>query len=367
MNKLATALSLLVLGFASCKKAPPPAARPPRPVTVASAAAKDVHLYIDEIGRCVAVERVMIRPQVSGPITAIHFADGADVKKGDPLFSIDPKPFQAALDQANSGLTQEEAKAAFDAAQLQRSQKLSDRQVVSPQDLDSARSAKLASQAGLLTSRAQIEQAEINLDYCSINSPIDGRAGKRLVDAGNIVTANTTDLLEIQRQDPIYVEFIIPENQLSEVRRYIAKGTLEIVITLPDYPDKARRGKLDFLDSGVQSTSGTVLMRGVFDNQDRLFWPGQFVEVRILLDKLPGAVLVPFEAVQTGANGSFVFVANPDQTVSTREVTTGQRHGADIVIASGIKEGETVVVTGQLGLSNGAKISIVADKPVSGK
>jgi multidrug efflux system membrane fusion protein len=352
---------LCVLVCSACKKPAPQAVRPPRPVIAATAVARDVPLYIDQIGRCVAYETVMIRPQLSGPVTAIHFADGADVKKGDRLFTIDPRPFQTAYEAAGARLTQEQAKAAYDMAQLQRNQKLRDRQVVSPQDFDSARTAELASQAALAEAKAGAETAKINLDYCSILSPVNGRAGKHLVDVGNIVEANKTDMLEIQRQQPLYVEFIIPENLLPQVRDYIAKGTLEVEAALPDDPANSRTGKLDFLDSGVKPASGTILLRGVFENADRFFWPGQFVRVRILLDTLHEAVLVPASAVQTGADQPFVFVILPDSTVEVRNVKAGQLQGREIVISEGLAAGEQVVVTGQLGLSKGASVRIVPE------
>jgi len=356
LRKILPPLLALAVLFVGCKKTPPPAARPPRPVIAATAVTADVPLYIDEIGRCVPFERVMIRPQVSGPVTAIHFSDGADVKKGDLLFTIDPRPFQANYDAANAKLTQEQAKAQFDTSQLRRNQKLSDRQVVSPQDLDSARASELSSQAAVNAARAAAETEKINLDYSSIFSPVNGRTGKHLVDVGNIVKVNETDMLEIQRQQPIFIEFTIPENALPRVREYLAKGTLAVEASLPDSASTAHTGKLDFLDSGVNPDSGTVLLRGVFENADRFFWPGQFVQVRILLDTLHGSVLIPAEAVQTGTDNLFVFVIRPDSTAEVRAVKTGQLQGRNIVISEGVRAGEQVVVTGQLGLSNGAAV-----------
>ena len=362
MKYLVPILAFAVL-LAACKKPAPPLVRPPRPVIAASATARDVPLYIDEIGRCVAFEFVTIRPQVSGLVTEILFADGAEVKKGDKLFTIDPRPFKATYNAALARYTQEKAKAAFDSAQLHRNQKLSERQVVSPQDLDSSRSAEQASQAAVDASHADVDTAKINLDYCTIASPVTGRAGKHLVDVGNIVTANQTNLLEIQRQQPLYVEFTIPENALRRVREFIAQGSLAVEAALPDDPLTGRTGKLDFLDSGVKASSGTVLLRAVFENADRFFLPGQFVQVRILLDTLRGAVLIPAEAVQTGADQPFVFVIKPDNTVEVRKVKVGQLQLRDIVITDGLKVGERVVATGQLGLSKGAAVQVLAQPP----
>lgn len=344
---------------ASCRKSAPPAARPPRPVIAAEAAAREVPVYIDQIGRCVPIENVMIRPQISGPVTAIHFTDGMDLKVGDPLFTIDPRPFQAASDAAVARYSQEQARAQFDIAQLRRNQKLSDRQVVSPQDLDSARSAELASQAGLEEARAKAQTAKISLDYCQITSPIAGRAGKRLVDIGNIVEANKTDMLQIQCHMPIHIEFIIPENTLPRVRKYMADRALEIQASLPDDPASARTGKLNFIDAGVKPDSGTILLRGIFDNKDQFFWPGQFVHVRLVLDQISDAVLIPAQALQTGADSSFVFVIGDDNTARVRPVKYGQLHGREIVITEGLSKGERVVATGQVGLSDGAPVKVV--------
>ena len=352
-------LLAVVLFASACQRPAPAPARAVRPVEVAVAETRDVPLYIDEIGRCEPVARVMVQPQVSGMLLSANVTDGTDVKTGDLLFTIDPRPFQAVLDSAKSKLGEVQAKAAYDLAQLQRNQKLSDRNVVSPQDLDNARTLELSSQAAMLGARANVESAAINLDYCSIRSPIDGRTGHRLVDPGNIVTANTTNLIEIQTQTPIYVDFSIPEDQLPEVRERLAAGTLSVVASYPQDPLKSREGKLIFMDSGINKGTGTVLLRALVENDDRLFWPGQFVQVRLILESIKDAVLVPREAVQAGADGPYLFVVAPDSSVSVREIKTGQRQGDSVVVTDALAAGETVVVTGQLGLSEGMTVKPV--------
>ncbi|MDP9290933.1 MAG: efflux RND transporter periplasmic adaptor subunit [Verrucomicrobiota bacterium] len=348
------------LGASSCKRhatTPPP---PVRPVAVAQAAARDVPIYLDEIGTCVPFQSVTVQPQVSGPIAEIHFTDGGEVKKGDLLFTIDQRPFRAALDKATATLASDRAKASYNDKQLARSKELVQTKVIAAQDVDAASSNAVASDAGTQASEAGVEAAQIALDYCTIRSPIDGRAGKRLVDVGNVVSP-TTQLLLIQRQDPIYVEFTIPESALPRVRKFIADGKLKIQASFADDATKLRVGDFDFLDSGVQLGAGTVRMRGVFKNEDRLFWPGQFVNVRILLDTITGAVLVPNEAVQIGSSGHFVFVVKADNTVEQRPIVLGQRQGDDVVITDGIKAGETVVVTGQVALAPGAHVAVQPD------
>jgi len=355
---LSTASLCAILLFPACGQKKAAAPKLSRPVTAATATTSEVPLYLDEIGNCTAFETVMIQPQVSGLVTQIHFTDGAELKKGDLLFTIDPQTFQAALEKAQATLAQDRAKHEYDEAQFKRSEELSRTKVASPQDLDNARSTSEGSAAVLQADQAALQTAQINLDYCSIKSPIDGRASKRLIDTGNIVTANTTQLLLIQRQDPIYVDFIIPENALPRVRGFIDSGTLKVQASFSDDPSKNRVGEFNFLDSGVQQGSGTVRMRAVFDNKDRLFWPGQFVNVRILLDTLKDAVLVPSEALQVGSNGPFVFVIKEDKTVELRPVKPGQRHGDSIVVSDGLKQGEKVVVTGQLALAPGATVVV---------
>ncbi len=357
-------LRLLLAGaallFASaCNRQAPPAEPVPKPVTTAMAQMRDVPFYLDEIGNCTAYESVVIQPQVSGPIMEIHFTDGQEVKKGDPLFTIDERPYQAALDRAQATLAQDKAKQTNANLQYKRTEELSKTKVVSPQDLDNARSNLDAAAGTVQADQAAVEQAQINLDYCNIHSPIDGRASKRMVDAGNVVNANSSSLLLIQRQDPIYADFSIPEEALPKVRKFIAAGTLKVQASFADDPSKSRVGEFNFLDSGVQQASGTVRLRAVFHNEDRLFWPGQFVNVRVLLDLLKDAVLVPDEAVQVGANGPFVFVVKSDNTVELRSVKPGQRQNNMVVISEGVKAGETVVVTGQISLSPGAKVKII--------
>ena len=354
----ACSLGLLVLiGCGKNSQSPPQP--PPHPVVAMKAVAKDVPLYLDEIGKCKAYEMVTVLPQVSGPITGIHFTDGSEIKKGDLLFSIDSRPFEADLAKAKAVFEQDQARFTFDVSQLHRNEELRQKQVSAQQELDNARSASAVSNAAMQADLALVQSAQINVDYCSIKSPIDGRAGDHLVDIGNIVNANVTPLLVIQRQDPIYAEFTIPEGDLPGIRDYIKAGTLTVQASFPDDPSKTRTGKFDFVDSGVQADTGTVKMRAVIENADRLFWPGQFVEIRILLDTLKNAVLVPAEAVQTGGKSPFVFVIKPDNTVDLRPVHAGQKQGELMVVTDGLQAGESVVVTGQLALAPGAPVKVV--------
>jgi multidrug efflux system membrane fusion protein len=321
-----------------------PAQAPARPVAVAKVVTKDVPVYLDEIGTCAAYETVQVQAQVSGQILTRDFQDGADVKKGDLLFTIDPRPFQATLDQAK-------AQSALDQATLKRQEDLRARKVISPQDYD-------ISVANAQKSQAAAEAAQVNLDYCYIKSPINGRVGLRNVDVGNLVGPSTSPLVTIQGLDPIYTDFTVAENDLPLVRKYLGGPNVKVETYLPDGSIKPRAGDLYFIDTAVQPGSGTVRVRGVTPNPDRALWPSEFVRVRFILDILKNATLVPSQAVQVSQSGPFVFVVKPDNTVDLRPVKPGQRQEGDLtVIESGVKPDETVVVTGQLALAPGGKVA----------
>ena len=352
-------LSLAILAFAACRhEAPAAFERPPAPVTVAAAVSRDVPVYLDEVGRVAAREVVSVQPQISGRITRIHFADGANLRKGDLLFTIDPRPFQAQLDAARATLAQ--TKAALDLARIQmdRASKLIETKAISQEEFDLKKNAVDVAAAQVEQSEAAVQSAKLNLEYCFIRSPIDGRAGERLVDPGNVVTANTGSLLTIQRLDPVYADFTVPENDLTAVQKNMAAGSLKVEVSLPDEPGDPRGGTLTFLDNAVQGDTGTVKLRATIPNDDHRFWPGRFVKIRLVLDTLENAVLVPAAAPQTSAQGPFVYVVKDDSTAEQRTIAQGQRQGDLIVISQGVKAGERIVINGQLGVTPGGKVKI---------
>jgi len=318
---------------------------PVRPVTVSKAITKDVPLYLDEIGTCAAYETVQVQAQVSGKIMARHFQDGSDVKKGDLLFTIDPRPYQAALDQTK-------AQAELDQITLKRQVDLLARKVVAQQDYDTAK-------ANADKSQAAAEAAQVNLDYCYIKSPINGRIGLRNFDVGNLVGPSTSPLVTIQGLDPIYTDFTVAENDLPLVRKYLGGPNVKVQTYLANGSIAPRTGDLYFIDNAVQPGSGTVKVRGVTPNPDRALWPSEFVRVRFILDMLKSATLVPSQAVQVSQSGPFVFVVKADNTVDLRPVKPGQRQEGDLTVieSGGVKPGETVVVTGQLALAPGAQVA----------
>ena len=338
------------------KKDPQAFERPPAPVTVAQAVARDVPVYLDEVGKCVAREVVSIQPQVSGRVTQLHFRDGADVKKGDLLFTIDPRPFEAQLHAAQADLARAGAALNLAKSQWTRAETLIATKAISQEEYDTRKNSVELSQAQVRQAAAAAETARLNLEYCSIRSPIDGRAGHRLVDVGNVVTANTTTLLTIERLDPIYADFTVAQNDLTVVQKNMKRGDLKVEVRLPDEPDKPVLGALTFLDNAVADATGTVTLRATVGNGDHRLWPGRFVRVRLLLSTIPGAVLVPAVAPQLSGKGPFVYVVKTDSTAEMRPVKTGQRQGDFLVIEEGIKPGEKVVVSGQLGVTPGGKV-----------
>lgn len=353
---------LMVLLFAGCGEKPQTnPERPPAPVSVATAVARNVPVYIDAVGKIAAREVVSIQPQVSGRITQIHFNDGADLKVGDLLFTIDPRPYQAQLGEAEANLAQAEAALHLAKVNFARVASVSDPRAVSRQDYDTKKAAVETAEAQVKLQRAAVDNARLNLEYCSIRSPINGRAGQRSVDVGNVVTANSGSLLVIQRLDPVYADFTIAENDLTTVQHHMAQRTLRVEVALPEDGAKPREGRLTFVDNAVQDGTGTVKLRATISNSDRRFWPGRFAKVRLILDTVRDAVLVPAEAPQLSAKGSYIYVVKDDSTAELRQVKVGQRQGSLVVIEDGIKAGERVVVKGQLGVTPGGKAQVVQE------
>lgn len=354
------ALSVVVPG---CNRANPQAAGPQAPpaplVSVAKAQAQDVPVYLDEIGKSFAFESVTVTPQVGGRITERQFKDGADLAKGQLLFVIDPRPYQAQLDSAKGALAQAKANLELAKVQFSRSSALLNAKVIAKQDYDTQKSTVEVNQAQVESAEAALENAQLNLEYCYIHSPIPGRAGARLVDVGNVVQANTTGLLLIQRLDPIYADFTITERDLPNVRKEMTRGTLKTFVRLPSDPEEHDRGgKLTFLDNTVQNGTGTVNLRATISNPDHHFWPGQFVNVRLVLATQKGAVLIPSQATQISQKGPFVYVVKPDNTADLRLVTLGQRQGDNVVVTQGVAAGENVIVAGQMTVVPNSKVRV---------
>jgi multidrug efflux system membrane fusion protein len=364
---IALLLGLFLFRSFTGREAPPPPP-PPHNVVVTKVITQDVPLYLDEIGTCTSLESVQVQAEVSGQIMSRDFQDGAEVKKGDLLFTIDPRPYQAALDQAKGALALAQSQLVLDQITLKRQQELRARGVIAPQDLDLAQGTVNNDEAKVKSAEAGVAAAQVNLDFCTIRSPIDGRAGLRTVDVGNVITGATSGgvvLLAIDRFDQIYTDFTVAENDVGLVRRYLGNPNVKVQTASPDDNRPPFVGNLYFIDNVVQPGSGTVKARGLTPNPDRKLWPGEFVRVRFILDQLKDAKLVPSNAVQISQQGPFVFVVKPDNTVEQRPVKPGQpQDGNLVVIEDGLQPDETVVVTGQLALAPGVKVAPQPIPPV---
>jgi membrane fusion protein, multidrug efflux system len=334
-------------------------AMPPPLVTAVRATTQDVPRYLDEIGRNAAFEAVTITPQVSGRVVERNFQDGENLRKDQLLFVIDPRPYKAQLDSAQATLAQ--AKAALDLAKIQfaRDEAVIGAHAISKQDYDTKKNTVDVDEAQVEAAEAALETAKINLEYCYIHSPINGRAGARMVDIGNVVQPNTTPLLSIQRLDPIYANFTVTEGDLPAVQKQMSSGVLNAAVRLPSDPENsARSGRVEFLDNAVQNGTGTVNLRATMSNSDRHFWPGQFVDVKLVLSTEKAAVLIPNQAAQISQRGPFVYVVKSDDTAELRPVKLGQRQGDQVVVTEGVTANEQVVVAGQMLIRPGGKVRV---------
>jgi multidrug efflux system membrane fusion protein len=356
----------------------------PVPVTVTKVARRDVPIEILVVGNVEAYSTITVKAQVGGQLTEVYFKEGDYVKKGDKLFTIDPRQLEAQLAQAEANvardralLGQAQANLARDTANEQYAIGEADRyaQLVTQGIISKEQGAQLRSSADAQTQSVQadkaaiesakaqivadganIESVKVQLDYTRITSPIDGRTGNLTVKQGNVVASNTMDLITINQVMPIYVTFAIPEARLGDVKKYMAQGALQVTAEPQDGSVGPEHGQLTFVDNTVDTATGTIKLKGTFANPDLKLWPGQFVNVTLRLTTQPQALVVPNQVVQTGQDGQFVYVVRDDETVEMRPVTVGPRVEQDMVIDKGLEPAETVVVDGQLRLAPGSRI-----------
>jgi membrane fusion protein, multidrug efflux system len=335
------------------------AARPrPVPVIVSKVAQKTVPEQIEAIGNVEAYSTVSVKPQISGPLMKVHFQEGDDVQKGQLLFTIDPRPFEAALAQAEAALAKNKAVAENDRVSAKRYLDLFQQGVAARQQSDDYASAAAAQDAQVRADQAAIDTAKLNLEYCSIYSPVNGRTGSLQVHEGNLVKGNDVPILVVINQiQPIFVNFAIPEDELAEVKKFRATGQLRVEAVIPNDSGGPELGTLSFIDNAVDAATGTIRLKAVFANQRRRLWPGQFVNVVLTLASSPNTVVVPAQAITSGQSGNFVFVVKGDNTVESRPVVTGKTVQGDTIVQKGLRPGETVVVDGQVRLAPGALIT----------
>jgi membrane fusion protein, multidrug efflux system len=401
---IAGTLVLLIIGsilfsslFAKKHEAAGQPQQPPAvPVTVAVAALETVPLQISAIGRTEAYSTVAVTSQIEGQMLKVAFTEGQNVKKGDLLFTIDPRPAQASMAgsvanqakavsdqrQAEAMLAKDLAQARTAAVQAERYEYLYKQGVISKDQYDQVRTnaealaavAKADQEAvssarnSLGAARAAVQASQVQVSYTQIRAPIDGRTGSLMIHPGNVVKANDTNpLVVINQINPIYVTFSVPENQLPDIKRYMAAGAVAVAGTIPNDAGPPEQGTLTFVDNAVDAATGTVKLKATFDNNQQRLWPGQFVNVVVTLTTQPNATTIPSQAVQTGQQGPVVFVVRDDQTVELRNVEVQRTSAEKSIIANGLSAGETVVTDGQLRLRPGSKVKITDEtgQPVS--
>jgi membrane fusion protein, multidrug efflux system len=328
------------------------------PVTAGSVVADDVPVVLRGLGTVQAYNTVAVKSRVDGHIVSVDFKEGQEVKEGAVLFQIDPRPYQAALDQATANIEKDQATLANAQLDFDRDAKLIDSHLaISQQQYDNDKAIVAADQAALDSDKAQAEAARLNLSYCTITSPIEGRLGARLVDQGNLVhSASNTTLVNITQIKPIFVSFTLPQNTLDEVRQQQARRPLAVHAVTGDNKTTLAEGKLTLVDNMVDPSTGTIHLKAQFDNEDERLWPGEFVNVKVVLSVRQQVPTVPQQTVLEGADGHFVYVIKPDDTVERRAVEVAAVQDGKAVITKGLEPGERVVVEGQYRLNNGAKI-----------
>jgi len=415
---LLAALALAALPLTGCSErasgTPAKTGPPAVPVAVAEAAQRDVPLQVSAVGNVQGLTTVGVKSQIAGQILTVHFKEGQEVKQGDLLFSIDPRPVEAALRQAQANVTrdtaglrqaeaalgqrraevqQAEANLARDVAQMdnarvqeRRYRELVDRELVAREQYDqirtnsaamdatvradraaveNAKASELAAQAAVDNAKAVIsadeaavDNARVQLGYTTIRAPMDGRTGSIFVQAGNVVKGNDDNpLVVITQVHPIYVSFAVPEQFLNDIKRYRAVGPLRVE-AFPDRTQPPARGEVTFVNSTVDATTGTIQLKATFPNADNALWPGQFLDVMLTLTTQPNAIVVPTQAIQPGQQGSFVFVVKADSTVESRKVEPGRRLERETIVDKGLAAGEKVVTDGQLRLRPGTKVEV---------
>jgi len=337
----------------------PPAVGPGVPVTAGTVTAADVPVFLQAIGTVQAFNMVTIKSRVDGQLVKVEFSEGQEVKQGDPLAQIDPRPYQAALEQAQAAKAKDEATLAGAQADLDRYGKLVGSGYQTRQSYDQQKALVAQSEAAIKGDQAQIDTAQLNLGYSDIRSPINGRLGARLVDIGNMVhAADPTGLVTVAQLQPIFVSFTVAQENAHKIRERQAEAPLEVMAYGDDGKTLLATGKLTLIDNTIDQPTGTIHLKASFANQDERLWPGEFVNVRLVLNTLRNAPTVPAQTVQNGATGQYVYVIKPDSTVERRDVEIGAVQDGIAVVTKGLATGERVVVDGQYRLTNGARVKV---------
>lgn len=362
---LFSVLSMLLITSCSSEKPRQPARNFSAPVTVATVVQKTVPVQINAIGAVEAYSTVSIKARVDGELMRVYFSEGQFVSKGDLLFSIDPQPYKTALETAQANLAKDTALSRKADNDVVRYAGLIKEELVSKDDYEKALANAEALKATLEADRAAVESARLELDYCSIFSPVSGRTGGLLADQGNLIKANDSALVIINQVQPVYASFSVPEQNLAEIKKYMAVGKLRVEARASDEDGSTAEGMLTFIDNEVDSATGKIRLKATFPNKGMDLWPGQFVNVVLVLTEHPDVTVVPSQAVQTGQQGQFVFVVK-DDSAELRPVRTGITYGDMTVIEQGLRNQEVVVTDGQMRLMPGAKVEIKNSDQESG-
>jgi multidrug efflux system membrane fusion protein len=356
---ISTFFSVLVLAT-GCERKEVAKARPAVPVLVAQAVSTNVLVRIDPapVGHVMPYTTVTVHSQIGGIISEVHFQEGQHVNKGDRLFTIDPRPTQAALDQARAALERDSAQLEYAKLNYEREKKLYDQKLISQDELDTNR-ANLDALTGTVTvDRAAITNAMLNLEFCEIRSPMDAQTGSLKAYQGNVVKAPDDSLVTLNQIHPIYVQFGVPEQYLPEIQRQMKVKSLPVTAHFAGMEEPPPHGELTFVDNSVDTTTGMIQLRATFTNEDDILWPGQYVQVELTLSEMTNVAVVPSQAVLTGQNGEYTYVLKPDQTVEERPITTGVNYLNMTVVEKGLQAGETVVTDGQLRLAPGVAVTV---------
>lgn len=349
----------LVATLAGCTQKAQTAAPPSAvPVTVATAEQRTVPITVRAIGAVEPFSTVEVKSQVAGQLVGVYFGEGQDVKKGQLLFTLDRRPFEADLRQAEGNLAKAQAELLQAEANASRYAKLMQEGVIARERYEQEQTNMASLRATVDASRAAVETTRVQLGYTQIYAPIAGRTGSLQVHAGNVVKANEASLVVINQLRPIYTRFSLPEQFLPDVKQQMAKGKLKVTALVPKTDTPAATGTVSFVDNAVNRETGTIAMKAEFVNEDRRLWPGQFVDVTLTLSELPNAIIVPTPAIQTGQQGQFVFIVKSDNTAETRPVKVGAAVDSNTVVEEGVRVGERVVTDGQLRLAPGTRVDI---------
>ena len=349
----------LLASVAACSGKQQTPQKPPVPVIAATAVQKTVPVQLSAIGNVEAYSTVSMKSQIGGVLTRVHFREGQDVNKGDLLFTIDPRPYEAALKQAEANLAKDNAQLANARKEVQRYAELVKKGYVAQEQYDQISTNAASFEAIVNADMAVVENARLQLKYCYIYSPISGRTGNLMANEGNLIKANAdTAIVVINQVQPIYVTFSVPEQSLSEIKRYMSEGKLRVEAILSKEDENPEQGVLTFIDNAVDLATGTIKLKGTFANKGKRLWPGQFVNAVLTLTSQPDAIVVPSQAIQTGQKGQYVFVIKNDLTVEDRPLLVGRTLNNETIIEKGLQAGEKVVTDGQLRLVPGAKVQL---------